>query len=807
MLKNYFKIALRNLLRHKGFSAINIFGLAIGMATCLMITLFVQNELSYDRFNKKSGQMVRVIFKVTMQGDNLSEANVMPPVAQTLKAEYPEVLEATRLRPNGYPTIVYGDKSFKEDAFTFVDSNFFQVFTLPLIKGDAKTALLQPFTLVITQAVATKYFGKEDPIGKIVTLAKNNARYKVTGVIDKVPVTSHFQFDIFASMAGLEEARSGSWMSSNFFTYLVLQDGYNYKKLEAKLPQVMEKYLSPQMSKGMGMTVEDFRKKGNTIGLFLQPVTDIHLHPETPNDLTPAGDIRYVYIFGAIALFMLLIACINFMNLSTAGASSRAKEVGIRKVMGSMKSQLVRQFLLESILLTLIALVLAVCIVYFTLPLFNQLSGKTLTLQFSDNPWVLPIFVLLGLLTSFLAGSYPAFFLSSFNPIAVLKGRFSSGKKGSVGLRSSLVVFQFFISITLIISTTVVYKQLSYIQHKKLGYDKDQVLILPQISALGNKEEVFKQQLLHNPQIVNVSTSSYLPAGPSYNNNFFIYPETNSNLLIKSLRYDIDENYIPTLGMEIVAGRNFSKEYGTDSSAAVINETAAKALGWDKNAIGHIITNSNNNGNRANYRVIGVVKDFHFRSLHEKISPLVMVLGDSWGNIIVKAKTKDIAGLLTTLKKEWTALTAETPFTYSFMDDRLNNTYKAEQKVALILGIFAGLTIFVACLGLFGLAMFTAEQRRKEMGVRKVLGASVLQIVTLLSIDFLQLVLIASVISFPLAWWAMNKWLQDFAYRIDIGWMAFAIAGIGTAIIALLTVSYQAIKAAVANPVKSLRTE
>lgn len=806
MIRNYFKITVRNLWRKKCFSAINIFGLAIGLATCLIIMLFVQSELSYDRFNKKASQIVRVVFKVTMQGNNLSEAHVMPPVAQTLKSEYPEVLEATRLRTAGSPRMAYRERSFEEDAFAFVDSNFFQVFTLPLLKGDIHSALLEPNTIVITQAVARKYFGNNDPIGKVLIQKDGNIGYKVTGLIDKVPINSHFHFEMFASMAGVAESKEGSWMSSEFFTYLVLPKGYDYKKLEAKLPKVMETYLSPQMRKGMGLTVEEFRKNGNGMGLFLQPLTDIHLHSKFSYDLSPSGDIRYVYIFGAIAIFMLLIACINFMNLSTAGASKRAREVGIRKVLGSRKGQLVSQFLIESLALTFVALIIAIGLVNLVLPFFNSLSGKSLTLEFSANSRLLPELIAIGLITGVLAGSYPAFFLSSFNPVAVLKGKLQANNK-TVGLRSALVIFQFFISITLIICTTVVYDQLSYIQHKNLGYNKDQVIVLPQTYLLGNKEQIFSEQILRDPRVKNVSTSGYLPAGPTANNNFFIYPENSISQILKTLRYEVDHNYIPTLGIEIAAGRNFSKDYSTDSAAAILNETAAKALGWTGNAVGHFLSNSNNHGQRAQYRVIGVVKDFHFKSMHEKISPLVMVLGNQSGNIIVKAKTTDIPGLLTTMRKEWNALTAETPFSYSFMDDRLNQTYKEEQKVGLILTIFAGLTIFVACLGLFGLGMFTAEQRRKEIGVRKVLGANVIQIVSLLSKDFLRLVLIASAVAFPLAWWIMSKWLEDFAYRIGIGWWVFVIVGTGTIVIALLTVSYQAFKAAISNPVNSLRTE
>jgi putative ABC transport system permease protein len=811
MLQNYFKIAWRNLARNKAFSAINIVGLAIGLATCLLISLFVLDELSYDRFNEKADRIVRVIFRGSIQGEKMNEAHVMPPTAQTLKADYPEVQEATRLRRGGMPFIVYGDKTFRESEVAFADSNFFQVFTLPFVKGDPKTALIQPNTVVVTQEVAHKYFGDEDPIGKVLTVKSWNTPYTVTGVIDKLPVNAHFHFDMFASMASFPDAKQPSWMTSEFFTYLVLPKGYDYKQLEAKLPQVVEKYMGPQLQKAFGMSFAQFRKKGNDLGLFLQPLTTIHLHSELNGELDANGDIRYVYIFGAVALFILLIACINFMNLSTAGASKRGREVGIRKVMGSMKLELMGQFLLESSILTAVALLLGVGLVYLVLPAFNELAGKTLNLQLLANPWLLPSLLLFGLFVSVLAGSYPAFFLSSFKPVSVLKGgnsldRFTSGKK-SFGLRSSLIVFQFFISIALTIGTIIVYQQLAYIQNKKLGYNKDQVIVLPEAWMLGDKSEVFRNQLLQDPRVVNVSTSGYLPAGPSYNNNFTIYPESNETELIKTLRYDVDYNYISTLGMQLVAGRNFSKDYGTDSSGAILNETTAKVLGWGNKALGHTVTNSDNQGKKTQLRVIGIVKDFHFKSLHERISPLVMVLSKNAGTIIVKAKTKDITGLLAAMKKNWDGFKVEGPFAYSFLDERFNATYRAEQKIGEILGIFAGLTIFVACLGLFGLATFTAEQRTKEIGVRKVLGASVTSIVALLSKDFLKLVAIAIVIAVPVAWYTMNNWLQGFAYKIDISWWMFALAGVLAVAIALLTVSYQSVKAALMNPVKSLRSE
>jgi putative ABC transport system permease protein len=806
MIRNYIKVAFRSLMRSKSFTAINVFGLTLGITTCLLIMLFVQDELSYDSFNKKADQIVRVVFRGSIQGEKMKEAMVMPPVAQTLKMEYPEVLEATRIRTYGSPRISYGNKTFKESSFAYVDSNFFQVFTLPFVKGDSKTALLEPNTIVISETVAKKYFGDEDPIGKVLVFKDLNNSFKITGVMRPIPANSHFHFDVFASMSSFPQSREFSWMTSEYYTYLVLPKGYDYKKLEAKLPADVEKYMGSQLQGALGMTYTQFVKKGNKLGLFLQPLNDIHLHSDLNLELESGSDIRYVYIFSAVALFMLLIACINFMNLSTAGASKRAREVGIRKVLGSLRGQLIRQFLLESILLTSIAFILSLVLVYFALPFFNELSGKELTFNLSGNVWLVPSLLLFALITGFLAGSYPAFFLSSFKPITVLKGKFTSVNK-TVSLRSGLVVFQFFISIVLIIGTITVHKQLTYIQNEKLGYNKDHVLVVQEAYWLGKNQQAFRQTLMQDPRITNISSSGYLPAGYSDNNNFMVYPDNKTDQLVKTLRYQVDYNYIPTLGMEMADGRNFSKSFGTDTTAVIINEEAVKALGWGTHAIGHNISANQNDGSKITFHVVGVVKDFHFKSFHEPISPLVMTLADYSENIIVKTKTSDIPGLLKTMKKNWNALGAEVPFSYTFLDDRFKNTYQAEQKIGTILGVFAGVTIFVACLGLFGLATFTAEQRNKEIGIRKVLGASVGSIVSLLSKDFLKLVFIAIVIATPVAWFIMNKWLQDFAYKTNISGWIFMLAASLAILITIITVSIRAIRAAVVNPVESLRSE
>lgn len=809
MIKNYFKIAWRNLLKNKAFSFINIMGLSIGISVCFIIMLFVQDELSYDRFNVKADRMYRIAFRATMNGGRINESNVMPPVAAALKNDYPEVEEVTRINEGGKPKISYSNKTFKDGSVALVDSNFFNVFTIPLIDGDKNTATLEPHSVVLTKEFANKLFGAEDPMGKLIKIGGGNdsTPCKVTGIINKVPRNSHFHFDLFVSLSSLPYSKDPSWMSSGMFTYLVLKQGYDYKKLEAKFPGMVEKYMGPQIQQAMGLSLSQFRTKGNDLGFILLPLTKIHMGGFPSNyEMEPPGDIRYVYIFGAVAVFMLLIACINFINLSTASASKRAKEVGVRKVMGSGKTDLIKQFLLESALITFIALLISAVLVQIALPIFNTISGKNLVPGFSIGR--ITGILSLGLLVSLLAGLYPAFFLSSFKPIATLKGKLSAATR-SYGLRSSLVVFQFFISVSLITGTIIVYQQMKFIRDKKLGYDKEQLLVIGNSWQLGKNEKILRDELLRDTRVANVTVSSYKPAGWSDNNNALSYPEGQENRLTTSLEYKIDERYIPTFGIEMAAGRNFSPQFSTDSVAMIMNESAVKAFGYKDNndAIGkRVIRQNSDRGTNVPYTIVGVVKDFNFKSLHEAITPLLMVLNPGSG-LLIKTKTKDVAGLLSTIKKRWQDFGPEDPIDYAFLDELYNKTYEAEQKTGTILNIFAVLTILVACLGLFGLATYTAEQRSKEIGIRKVLGASVLQVTTMLSKEFIKLVLIACVIAFPLSYWAMNKWLQDFAYRINISWVVFLVAGLTALFIALCTVSFRAIKAALANPVKSLRTE
>lgn len=803
MIENYFKIAWRTLLKNKLFSSINILGLSLGIALCFLIMLFVQDELSYDRFNDKADRIARIIFGGNVNGGKINEAGVMAPVAAAMKKDFPKVEDATRIIHMGEPKITYQQTVFKNDKMALVDPNFFSVFTMPLIKGESKNVLAQPNTIVVSETLARKYFGSQEAIGKVISINSDTDFYKITGVMKDMPSNSHFQFDLLASMTGFKDATNDSWMYGSYYTYLLLKPGADLTKMQQRLPDMVAKYMGPQIQQQMGLSLEQFRTKGNQLGFTLQPLSSIHLYSHTNTELEPGGNAAYVYIFGGIAIFMLVVACINFVNLSTAGASKRAKEVGIKKVIGSERGKLVNQFLSESVLISLFALLIAAVIVWLALPVFNEISGKQL--HFDVKPVV--AFIGLGLGVGILAGIYPAFYLSSFKPIAVLKGRFVTGNR-TFGLRKGLVVFQFFISVILIIGTIVVYQQMKYIQNKELGFNKDKVLVLPNSWALGKNEQVYKNEMLNDPRIENATTSWYKPAGPSSFNNALAFPQGNDQLLLNGIEYHVDENYIPTLGIKMATGRNFSKEFTTDSTGIILNETAVRALGWNnETAINKIIIRQNSErGKNTPFHVIGVVKNFNFKSLHESISPLMMNLQPE-GGLIFKVKTTDVAGLLSAMKAKWESYKTGEPFTYSFLDDLFEKTYAAEQKTSTLLNIFAVVTIFVACLGLFGLVTYTVEQKTKEIGIRKVLGASVSQVSVMVSKEFIKLVLVACVIAFPLAWYAMHQWLQEFAYRINISWTIFVIAALLALSIALLTVGFKAVRAALSNPVKSLRTE
>ena len=808
MIKNYLKIAFRNLWNNKGFSAINIAGLAIGLATCLLMLFYVTDELSYDKFNEKADRIYRVDGDIQFGGNHFVLAVAPDPMGPALKKDFPQVEQYVRFRGYGGLLVKKGNANINEDRVIYADSTLFDVFTLPMIQGDPKTALTEPNSVVITETTAKKYFNSIDVVGKNLVI-NDTANFKITGVIKDVPSQSHFNFDFFVSLSSNDESRQNNWVSNNFNTYIVLKKGADPKKLESQFDAMVIKYVGPQVKQLMNIDMETFAKSGNFDTYHLTPLTSIHLHSNKTAELGPNGSIVFVYIFSFVAILILLIACVNFMNLSTARSSNRAKEVGVRKVLGSLKKSLVAQFLTESILISFIALILAIGIAWLLLPYFNQLSGKELGRNVFANPWLFPSLIALMLVVGVIAGSYPAFYLSAFNPVEVLKGKVSKGFKSS-WLRNGLVIFQFFISIMLIVGTIVIYNQLKFIQSKYLGYNRNQVLIIKNTHSLGNNAKVFKDEILQMAGVQNATMTGFLPTS-DWRNDSPIFPDAtlDQKKAVSVQVWAVDENYIPTLDMKMVRGRNFSRDFKTDSLGIIINESAAKLLGFSDpvNKQVYYLNNFNNGKDVTAYHILGIVKDFNFNSLREQVTPLALVYREQNGSISFRINTSNMPGLVANIENKWKLMAPSQPFTYSFMDDDFNNTYKSEQQTGKIFISFAIFAIFIACLGLFGLVTYAAEQRTKEIGIRKVLGASVGGIVGMLSKDFLKLIIIAMLIAFPLAWWAMYTWLQHFAYRISITGWVFVIAGGIALLIALLTVSVQAIRAAIANPVNNLRTE
>lgn len=814
MIKNYFKIAFRNLWKNKGYSAINIFGLAIGLASCLLITLYVTDELSYDRHFKNADRIYRINSDIRFGGGDLHITQTSDMMGELLKKDYPQVEQYTRFYVNdGDKLVKKGDRFITEPNVAHVDSTFFTVFSLPAIEGDTKTALNEPNTVVLTASTAKKYFGAVNVLGKIIEVKNDDTitPYKVTAVIKDIPKETHFDFEFLFSMKNADY-QWGQLTSHNFHTYLLLKPGTDYKAFEKKnFEQYMDKYVLPAVQQFVKISsMKELEKSGNLLRYSMIPLTDIHLHSDFNFEVTPSGNIQYVYIFSAVALFILIQACINFMNLSTARNAKRAKEVGVRKVLGTERKTLITQFLVESTLTAFISLIIAIAIASLVLPLFNNIAAKSLTVKDLFGIQILPYLILLPVIVGLLAGSYPALFLSGFKPIVVLKGNANTGFKKS-NLRNALVVFQFATSIMLIIATIVVYSQLQFIQTAKLGFNKDQVLIINGVNALNKNAGAFKNDVLAMQGVTSGTLSSYLPVTNSSrsDNTYSKEAVMSINNSIDLQTWNVDYDYIKTMGMELAAGRNFSKEYGTDSSAVLVTETTAKLLGYT-DAVGKMlyVPPGQTGGVAATpLKIIGVVKDFHFESLHTKLGPLCMRLGNSTGLASFKVTAANIKTLIPQIENKWKALAPDMPFSYRFMNDSFDDMYRSEQRAGTIAIVFAVLAILIACLGLFGLVTYMAEQRKKEIGIRKVLGASVSNVITMISKDFLLLVIIASVVAFPIAWWAMHNWLQGFAYRINISIWIFVIAAMVALLIALLTVSFQAIKAAIANPVKSLRTE
>lgn len=802
MLRNYFKIALRNLRKHKGYALMNIAGLATGLACCWMILLFVQDELSFDRFHEHRERIYRVTLHGSMAGNEVKSANSPVPMAAALMSDYPEVVAATRIKPSFNPVLVgHHENQFSEPDVYFVDGNFFDIFSFALIDGNAQTALREPYSVVITEEMAGKYFGRENPIGKVLRF-NNQTDFKVTGVVQNVPAQSHFQFDFLASFSSWDISRSTSWTSNHLYTYLLLQEGYDADLLAAKLPEVVRKYVGPQMEEGLGVTFEQFTAAGGIYAYGLQPIEQIHLHSKLTGELEPNGDIQYVTIFSLIAFFIMLLACINFMNLATARSARRAREVGLRKVVGSSRVQLVRQFLLESQVICAIALLLAIVLVELLLPTFNALSGKQFASAFAGGWSIVPILIAATLLVGLLSGSYPAFFLATLQPIVTLKKRHNPRGRGDASLRKALVIFQFAITIVLVSGTFVVYNQLQFIRAKQLGFEKERLLLIHRAARLGPQVEGFKAELRRQVGVVAASGTLHVPGREVWQNAYKIEGDANHEGYIFA-NLNVDHDFIETLGLEVVAGRGFSPAHGTDSTAFIVNEALVRKMGWQE-PLGKIIINPG----AFKGPIIGVVRDFHYASLHQEIQPAVLNLShDGIRFVAVRLAPGQIQTTIANVRETWQQFSPGQPFDYSFLDADFDKLYQADQRIGHIAAAFSVLSIFIACLGLFGLASFSAEQRTKEIGVRKVLGATAPGIFGLLSREFVGYVFIGFVVAAPLAYVTMRQWLQDFAYRIELSWWIFALAG-GLALwIALMTVSMQAIRAALANPMKALRYE
>jgi putative ABC transport system permease protein len=807
MFKNYLKIAIRNLWKNKAFSAINIFGLASGLAICLLILFYVNNELGYDQYNTKADRIYRVDGDLQFGGNHFVLAQSPDPMGPTLKEDFPQVEQFVRFRDHGGIMVKKGNQNIQEAKVIYTDSTLFSVFTLPMIQGDPSTALIQPNSVVITESTAKKYFNSTDVVGKTMIIG-DTGNYKITGVIRDIPKQSHFHFDFFISMYGqLSPYEINQWTSNNFNTYIVLEKGTNPETLSSQLNGFVMRYVAP-VFQSMNLTPEEFKKQGNYLHYTLMPLQKIHLHSNKSGELEANGNIEYVYIFSLIAFFILLIACVNFMNLSTARSANRAKEVGVRKVLGSLRKNLIMQFLSESVLISFVSLVLALVIAALLLPYFNQLSGKDMTLNLFLKPWLLPAAILLMIIVGLIAGSYPAFYLSSFKPVQVLKGKLAKGFKSS-WLRSGLVVFQFCISIILVIGTMVIYLQLNYIRNKDIGFDRSQVLIIKNTDAIGSQAKVFEEEVKKLNGVENATMTGYLPTS-GWRSDSPLFPDatTDTKNAVSTQIWRIDENYIPTLGMKMVQGRNFSADFPTDSSGIIINEAALKLFGF-KDPLNRPLYYMNDFPKKdlTKYHIIGIVKNFNFNTLREEVTPLSFLYQPQNSSVAFRIHSANIPNLISMIQNKFKNLAPEQPFSYSFMDEDFNKTYSNEQRMGGISMTFSALAILIACLGLLGLTTFAAEQRAKEIGIRKVLGANGRNIISMLSKDFLKLVFIASLIAIPLAWWAMNKWLQGFAYRIQISWWILVIAALLAALIALATIFYQALKAALANPVDSLRSE
>lgn len=803
MFYNYLKIAFRNLRRDIGFSIINILGLTLGLSVSLLIFLFVNNEITYDRYHKDADNIYRVNTSLKAGDFDMDIAATSPPLGPYLREHYPKVLSSVRFSTSDDLILEYDDNKFEEEI-VYVDSTLFDVFTIDVINGNPEIALIEPFSLVITETKAKKYFGNTNPIGRIIT-ANNGHNYTVTCVIKDWPQNSHLYFQMMSTFECIDILHmpgppTSSWIGFNYTNYIKLADDYSPSELEAEFAEILKKYIDSDP------IAQQFKME---IKFFLQPLTRIHLFSDLIQESEIGGSIINILVYSAIGLFILLIACINFMNLSTARSAKRLREVGIRKVVGAYRGQLIGQFLTESILISIISLILALTLAELLLPEFNTIINKNLRFDYL-NQWPLTLgFIGIALLVGIIAGSYPALYLSGFKPVAILQGKMKIGS-GGVFFRNILVVFQFVISIILINSTGVVFKQINFVKNTDLGFDIDNILIIPlRGENIEQKPEFFKNELKSIPEISDVAMGSGYPGrgGMQIMFKFEGFIEEEGKVL---QFYDVDYDYLDLLDLDFVKGRNFDKEYALDESAVILNETLIKQLGWE-DPIGKTVIMTDFVDEKPfdrNLHVIGVVKDFHFRSLHSQIAPVVFRIGDERNSyVFAKLSNENVQETIEKIKNIYTGIDQSWPFLSYFMDSRYESNYLSEVRQSKIFMYFTFLAIFIATLGLFGLASFIAEQRTKEIGIRKILGSSVGSIIKKLTINYLKLVLIASVIAIPVSWYIMDKWLQSFAYKVDISWWVFVLSTLAAMLIAFLTVLYKSLKVARSNPVDAIKFE
>jgi ABC-type antimicrobial peptide transport system permease subunit len=794
MLKNYLKIALRNMIKHKGYSFINIFGLAVGMAICILLLLWVQFELSYDRFHEHSNNLYRII-KVWRLGEVAHQATTPAPLAPALKEEFPEIIDAARFLPVGNLLLKYGEKSFYETRGVFADPAIFRMFTFPLVKGETKTALANPYSIVLTRSLAAKYFGDEEPVGKIIRV-DNRVDFTVTAVIKDIPKNSHLQFDFLVpfTLIGkkglttqLAQESLIDWHNTTYFSYVLLKSGTSYQSVSRKIANYLAKPIPD-----------------STSSLYLQPLKKIHLHSSHLRPYIPGtGDINYIYLFIAVAFLVLLIACINFMNLTTARVGTRTKEIGMRKVVGARRAHIIKQFFGESLLLAFTALIFALLLVELFLPAFNDLSGNPLSLAPAGNPLIIGGILLVTLFTGIISGSYPALFLSSFQPGSVLKGKLSLGTRGFLS-RKILVVFQFTLTVIFLIGTIVIYKQFHYLQNRKLGFDKTHLVYISIPEEIRPNYDSLKNELLRNSSLEGVTASVSLPSyGRDINTQMVDWEGKDPGKEILMRGVGVDYDFIETFKMEMTRGRSFSREFSLDKDNYILNETAVKTMGIES-PVGKQLTLMGKTGT-----IIGIVKDYHFRSLHTKIAPLVLrVYEPRWLNyLFIRIKPAEISRALKQLERKWKQLSPGYPFNYSFVDDLLDGMYQPEQRIKSAFNYLTLLAICIASLGLLGLASYSAEQRTREIGIRKVFGASMTNIGVLFSSEFLKWIMLANLIAWPIAYFFFQQLMRNYAYRVSIGIWPFLLAGLLGIMIALLTVSYQVFKAAITKPVEALRYE